>query len=189
MVMTQSSSLTRVAHLIAKINLEKDNTVRQRLKEWYKEGKAKSKPGNKRVSLEVKDCFASLLQWVVDLLPQNSKELPIALDATNIGQNFTILSINVLYRSSGIPVAWKVVKGTEKGSWKPYWQELFQALKDVVPQHYFVIVSADRGLDADWLYEEIMLLGWHPTSENQSSRYIPYLRFRFMAAFSNSCHE
>ncbi len=31
MVMTQSSSLTRVAHLIAKINLEKDNTVRQRL--------------------------------------------------------------------------------------------------------------------------------------------------------------
>ncbi len=72
MVMTQSSSVTRVSHLIAKINQEQDNTVRQRLKEWYKEGKAKSKKGNKRVSLEVKDGFASLLQWIVDLLPQNT---------------------------------------------------------------------------------------------------------------------
>ena len=50
MVMTQSSSLTRVSSLIAKINGEKENTVRQRLKEWYKEGTAKARTGNKRVS-------------------------------------------------------------------------------------------------------------------------------------------
>lgn len=124
MVMTQSSSLTKVSTLIAKINQEKDNTVRQRLKEWYKEGKAKK--GNKRVSLEVKSCFASLLKWIVDLLPQSNQELPMALDATSIGQNFVVLSINVLYRGSAISVAWKVVKGTEKGSWQPYWKELFQ---------------------------------------------------------------
>ncbi len=37
MVMTSSSSLTRVSQLIAKINSEPENTVRQRLKEWYKE--------------------------------------------------------------------------------------------------------------------------------------------------------
>ena len=115
MVMTQSSSLTRVSTLIAKINQEKDNTVRQRLKEWYKEGKAKAKKGNKRVSLEVKGCFASLLKWIVDLLPQSNQELLMALDATSIGQNFVVLSINVLYRGSAIPVAWKVVKGAEKG--------------------------------------------------------------------------
>ncbi|MGL5872409.1 MAG: hypothetical protein ACRC2R_08585 [Xenococcaceae cyanobacterium] len=30
------------------------------------------------------------------------------------------------YRSCGIPIAWKVVKATEKGSWKPYWQELLK---------------------------------------------------------------
>ena len=60
MVMTHSSSLTRVSSLIAKINQEKDNTVRQRLKEWYKEGKAKAKKDNKRVSLEVKDCSVLL---------------------------------------------------------------------------------------------------------------------------------
>ena len=162
MVMTRSSSLSKVSTLIAKINHEPENTVRQRLKEWYKSAEAKTRPGNKRASIEVTECFSSLLRWVIDLLPQTNQELPIAMDATNIGQNFTVLSINVLYRRCAIPVAWKVVKGTEKGSWKPYWKQLFQSLKDIVPPHYLVVVSADRGLYADWLYQEIRALGWHP---------------------------
>jgi hypothetical protein len=161
-VMTHSSSLTKVSNLIAKVNQEQENTVRQRLKEWYKSGESKAKTNTKRASLEVSECFSSLLKWIIDLLPQTNQELPIGMDATNIGQNFTVLSINVLYRRCSIPVAWKVVKGTSKGSWKPYWQELFQSLKDIVPKDYFVIVSADRGLYADWLYEEIVALGWHP---------------------------
>ncbi|MEQ9544388.1 MAG: hypothetical protein RIK85_00040, partial [Marinobacter sp.] len=41
MVMTGSSSLTRVSEFIAKINGEKSNTVRQRLKEWYQDSKGK----------------------------------------------------------------------------------------------------------------------------------------------------
>lgn len=82
---------------------------------------------NKRASIEVNSCFSSLLKWVIDLLPQSNQDLPMAIDATNIGQNFTVLSI-----------------------------------KDIVPQHYLVTVSADRGLYADWLYEEITSLGWHP---------------------------
>ncbi|WP_424101451.1 transposase [Moorena producens] len=162
MVMTKSSSLTRVSHLIAKINQEKENTVRQRLKEWYKEGEAKAKKGNKRVSLEVTECFASLLRWIVDVLPPTTQELPIALDATCLGQNFTVLSINVLIAGSGIPVAWKIVKATQKGSWKPYWQELLSSLKEIVPTDWQVIVAADRGLYAHWLYQEIVNNGWHP---------------------------
>ena len=162
MVMTQSSSLTKVSTLIAKVNQEQENTVRQRLKEWYKSGEAKAKKGNKRASMDVTECFGFLLQWIIDLLPQTTKELPLAIDATSIGQNFTVLSINVLYRRCAIPIAWKVVKGTEKGSWQPYWKQLFQSLKDIVPQDYLVIVSADRGLYASWLYEEIVALGWHP---------------------------
>lgn len=162
MVMTQSSSLSKVSSLIAKINSEQENTVRQRLKEWYKSGAAKTRPGKKRASIEVNSCFRSLLKWVVDLLPQSNQELPMAIDATNIGENFTVLSLNVLYRRCAIPVAWKVVKGTERGSWKPHWIDIFQALKDTVPQHYLVIVIADRGLYADWLFQEIVELGWHP---------------------------
>ena len=162
MVMTQSSSLSKVSALIAKVNAESENTVRQRLKEWYKSGAAKTRPGNKRASIEVESCFSFLLKWVVDLLPGDNQELPIAIDATNISQNFTVLSINVLYRRCAIAVAWKVVKGTERGSWKPHWKKLFQALKEIVPQHYLVIVSVDRGLYADWLFQEIVALGWHP---------------------------
>ena len=162
MVMTQSSSLTKVSNLIARINSEQENTVRQKLKEWYKSAEAKTRPGNKRASIDVSKCFSCLLKWIIDLLPPTNRELPIAMDATNIGQDFTVLSINVLYRRCAIPIAWKIVRGTERGSWKPYWQELFQSLKNIVPPEYFVIVSADRGLYADWLYQEIVKLGWHP---------------------------
>jgi len=45
-VMTKSNSLTQVSHLIAQLNGQKPNTVRQRLKEWYQEAKAKK--GQKR---------------------------------------------------------------------------------------------------------------------------------------------
>ena len=31
-----------------------------------------------------------------------------------------------------------------------------------MPDNFFVIVSAERGLYADWLYQEITNLGWHP---------------------------
>ena len=66
MVMRQSSSLTKVSTLIAKVNQEQENTVRQRLKEWYKSGEAKAEKGNKRASVEVTECCGSLLRWVVD---------------------------------------------------------------------------------------------------------------------------
>jgi len=56
----------------------------------------------------------------------------------------------------------KIVKGTEKGSWKLLWLELFKSLKEVIPNDWQVIVSADRGLYADWLFLEICSLNWHP---------------------------
>lgn len=31
-----------------------------------------------------------------------------------------------------------------------------------MPADWFVIVTTDRGLYADWLYKEIQSLGWHP---------------------------
>ncbi|WP_293108228.1 hypothetical protein [Moorena sp. SIO3I6] len=158
--MTRSSSLTKVSSLIAKINQEKENTVRQRLKEWYLEAEAKS--GKKRAEIVVIDCFADLLKWIIDLWPSECKQLALALDATTLKQNFTVLSIHVLYRGCGIPIAWKVVKATQKGSWRPHWQQLFQSLVDVVPTQMEVIVFADRGLYADWLYKLIRELHWHP---------------------------
>ncbi len=160
MVITGSSSLTRVSEFIARINQEKSNTVRRRLKEWYQDSQAKK--GKKRRELDVTQCFAPLLKWILSLWNSPDKWLPLAIDTTNIGSNFTVLSLNVLYQGCGIPVAWKIVKGTEKGSWKPHWLNLFQLLKDVVPPDWQIIVSADRGLYADWIFEAICSLNWHP---------------------------
>lgn len=160
MVMSRSSSLTQVSTFIGRLNQEKPNTVRQRLKEWYQEAKAKK--GQKRSQLEVSSCFAPLLRWVLSLLPADCQHLPLALDATNIKQNFTVLSINVLYRGCAIPIAWKVVKATQKGTCLPYWQQLVASFKEVIPTDWQVIVCADRGLYADWLYKQIVAVGWHP---------------------------
>jgi len=49
-----------------------------------------------------------------------------------------------------------------KGAWKEHWLNLLQALHTSVPADWFVLVMADRGLYAKWLYREIVHNGWHP---------------------------
>lgn len=160
MVMTKSSSLTQVSNFIAKVNGEKPNTVRQRLKEWYQEAEAKT--GKKRSSLDVSSCFAPLMQWVISLLPRNIEQIALALDATSISDKFVVLSLNIVLAGSGIPIAWCVVKASQPGSWKPHWQKLISQLKTAIPGNFKVIVTADRGLYASWLYQLIVEAGWHP---------------------------
>jgi hypothetical protein len=159
-VMTRSSSLTQVSNFIAQLNQEKPNTVRQRLKEWYLEAPAKK--GEQRRSLTVSRCFAPLLLWAIGLLPPQVEKIALALDATSIGNKFTVLSLNILLAGSGIPVAWSIVHATAPGSWKPHWQQLIAFVADTIPARFQVIVTADRGLYADWLYHTIESVGWHP---------------------------
>lgn len=78
------------------------------------------------------------------------------MDATHIKQNFIVLSLHVLINDSGVPVAWKMVKATQRSSWKLLWQDLFRRVREVVPADWTVVVSADRGLYADWLFHEIV---------------------------------
>jgi hypothetical protein len=70
------------------------------------------------------------------------------MDATTRTSRFTVLCISVLYRGCAIPVAWKLLRGGEKGAWEPYWKALFTSLQGSVPKHWTVIVLADRGLYA-----------------------------------------
>ena len=184
MVMTRSSSLTQVANLIAQIEAEPFQTARSRLKDWYQPATAKKadaialrfpqralhQAGSHRASLEVKSCFVPLLSWVLDLLPPGQQQIALAMDATSIGERLVVLSINILLAGSGIPVAWAIVPGNTKGSWQPHWLELINHLHAAIPKHYTVIVTADspkgtlreRGLYADWLYQVIVGVGWHP---------------------------
>jgi hypothetical protein len=68
----------------------------------------------------------------------------------------------VLYRGCAIPVAWTVLPATEKHAWRGEWLRMLRQVRAVVPRRFFVIVLADRGLYARWLFQRIVRLGWHP---------------------------
>lgn len=68
----------------------------------------------------------------------------------------------MLVRGCAIPVAWKVLPAHAKGSWRPYWEGLLAHLQGSVPTGWLVLVLADRGLYAQWLYGAIVRCGWHP---------------------------
>jgi hypothetical protein len=59
-------------------------------------------------------------------------------------------------------VAWKLLKAGEAGEWKVHWEEMLKRLEGVVPSDWLVVVMADRGLYAAWLYRAIQERGWHP---------------------------
>lgn len=155
-----AAGLAQISALLALVLEQEEQTVFQRLREWYLDAKHKS--GKKRRELDVTSCFAPLLTWVVRMFEPGNQQLVLVLDATSLGERWTILSISVVIRSCAIPVAWKVLGGHEKGSWRPHWEGLLSHLSGCVPQEWRVIVLADRGLYARWLWEAIRGCGWHP---------------------------
>ena len=151
--------LTRLSKGLAKIEQVPAGRLRQRLREFSYEAEAKR--GNKRREVKVEACFADLLRSVLRGW-QGKKELALAMDASQLAERFTVLSISVMYRGCGIPVAWKIIPAMQEGEWRPYWEGLLGAMEGVVPPDWKVIVMADRGLYAAWLYQAIQRLGWHP---------------------------
>ena len=117
-------------------------------------------------------CFAPLLRWVLKDWPDD--RLAIALDASTLGQRFTVLCLSVVYRGSAVPVAWKIVTATNPGSWKEPWLGLLAQFHEAVPAAWTVVVLADRGLYAKWLFEGIRELNWHPRLRiNQGGKFRP----------------
>jgi hypothetical protein len=133
-------------------------TLRSRLQEFYQPATAKS--GTRRDELDVTTCFAPLLAWTLKGWP--STRLALALDATSLGDRFTVLSISVVYRGSATPVAWKVLPANVAHPWKPEWLALLAAFSELVPPGWTVVVMTDRGLYARWLFRALVALGWHP---------------------------
>lgn len=157
-VLARSCALTTVTVILAALLTCKENTVRQRLREFTYEAAAKR--GTHRRDLDVTTCFQPLLAWVVSAW--EGTQLPLALDATYLGDRFVVLSVSVLYRSCAIPVAWHIVPATQHGAWRPAWLRLFRLLGRAVPRDWTVLVLADRGLYARWLFRRIVRLHWHP---------------------------
>jgi len=158
MILAQASGLSRVAWVISQLLGQSHACVQQRLREFYLP--ASKKWGGPRRDLDVSACFGPLLAWV--LRGWRDARLAIALDATNRGDRFTVLSIHVVIRACAIPVAWKVVLAHQRGSWQPHWLGLLDQFASVVPEGMTVIAMTDEGLYAKWLYKKIRQLGWHP---------------------------
>ena len=165
MVVAQSCGLTSVAAALAKLLDKKENTVRQQLRESYQAARdkkgAKGK-GVQRQTLDAAPCFAPLVKWILSGWPATEPRLALAMDATTLAARFTVLAISIVYRGCAIPVAWVVLPATTPGSWQPHWLALFEHLRASVPGDWTVIVLADRGLYAKWLYHAIQHAGWHP---------------------------
>ena len=158
MVLARSCGRTAVSAFVASLQHRQENTVRQQLREWCYEAVAKR--GDQRQTLAVEACFAPLLRWV--LRWWQGPQLALALDATTLGDRFVVLAVSVLYRGCAIPVAWAVLPATATGAWKAEWLRLLQHLQATIPATMTVIVLADRGLYARWLFRAIVRRGWHP---------------------------
>jgi hypothetical protein len=158
MVLARSCALSAVSLCLAQGLGRKPNTVRQQLREWCYEARAKR--GGPRQEVHVESCFAPLLGWV--LSGWEGHQLALAVDATTLGQRFVVLVISVLYRGCAIPVAWTVLPAGEKHAWRREWLRMLRQVRAAVPRRFFVIVLADRGLYARWLFRRIVRLGWHP---------------------------
>lgn len=158
MVLARSCALSAISHFLAKGMQRKEQTVRQQLREWYDD--APRKRGTKRQELRVETCFPLLLGWVVSWW--QGTQLALAIDATAWGTRFVVLAVSVVYRGCAVPVAWVVLPANTKHAWRREWLCLLRRLRPAVPRHWTVIVLADRGLYAPWLFRRLTRLGWHP---------------------------
>ncbi len=159
MLVFDGCGMTRLSNGLAKLEEVPAPRLRQRLREFYYEATAKR--GKKRREVDVQDCFGDLLAGMVRGW-QGEKALALSLDASTLGTRFTVLNLSVMYRGCGIPVAWIIIPAKQKGSWRPHWERLLEKVAAAVPKEWKVIVMADRGLYAAWLFRAIQRLGWHP---------------------------
>jgi len=178
MVLTQSCGLTTVSMFLSTLRGTTYDAQRQQLREWCYD--AADQRGKGRREVDVSVCFAPLLGWVLALWPPGERRLALALDATTLGQRFTVRAISVVYRGCAIPVAWHVVPATTKGKWRPHWERLLRQVGAEGPEDWLVIVLADRGLYARWLFQAIVARHWHPFLRiNQQGHYRPTGQTRF----------
>ena len=158
MVLARSCALTAVSAFLATWLHRKEDAVRQQLREFCYEATAKR--GTARQELVVETCFVPLLAWIVD--QWEGTQVALALDATTLGTRFTVLALSVVYRGCAIPVAWTVLAATATHAWRREWLRMLRQVRRAIPRAWTVLVLADRGLYARWLFRRITRLGWHP---------------------------
>jgi hypothetical protein len=101
MVLARACALTAVSAFLALGLDRKAKTVRQQVREFCSEAKAKR--GGPRQEGNGERCFAPVVVW--GLSGWEGNQLALAVDATTLGQRFGVLGVSVLYRGCVMPVA------------------------------------------------------------------------------------
>ena len=158
MVLARSCALTAVSAFLAPWLGRTEHTVRPQWREFCYEATAER--GTARCALRVETCFLPLRAWVVSWW--QGTPLALALAATTLGTRWMVLALSVVYRGGAIPVVWVVLPATAKHAWRREWLRRLRQVHRAVPRAWTVLVLADRGLYARWLFRRITRLGWHP---------------------------
>jgi hypothetical protein len=158
MVLARSCALTAVSAFLATWLGRQEHTVRQQWRECCYDATAKR--GTDRCALPVETCCVPLLAWVVSWW--QGPPLALALDATTLGTRLTVLGLSVVYRGGALPVVWVVLSATATQAWRREWLRMLRPVHRAVPRSWTVLVLADRGVYARWLFRRITRLGGHP---------------------------
>ena len=145
--------------------------------------RASGVPSAKRCHVET--CFAPLLGWVVSWW--QGTQLALAIDATTLGTRFVVLAVSVVYRGCAIPVAWVILPAGAKHAWRREWLRLLRRLRPAIPRGWTVIVLADRGLYAPWLFRRIVTPGLASVFAHQHGRQLSARRARVLAPLAELC--
>ena len=184
MVVTHAVQLTTVVLQLAVLLGQQVNTVRQRLRELF--GPADRKAGDRRTTVDPHACCGPLVRWVTG--GWADRRIALALDASNLGDRFTVLAAAIVYRGVGIPVAWRVLPGGTPGeSWNDIWVALVRRVMAAVGDDRRVFVLTDRGLESATLFRALVTAGCHPLMRAKAGghfRPAGWRRFRPMGRFA-----
>jgi hypothetical protein len=139
---------TRVCLFLANLTHLAPNTWRQRLK------RLRHQPFPEQT------LFPTLLRLVVAWL--RLPQVFLALDATTLGNRWTVLALGVVVHQHTIPIAWQVVRGNTKGAWLPRCTQMLALLQGALPKSIPVYVLTDWGLWSPQLFAAIVRNRWHP---------------------------
>ena len=163
-VLARSCALTAVSSLLTAGMKRQEQSVRQQRRAWYYD--TPRQRGTKRQAGHVETCFPVLLGGVVSWW--HGPPLALAIDATTVGTRCVGLAVSVVYRGGAMPVAGVVLPAHTTQAWRRAWLRLLRRLRPAMPRGWTVIVLADRGLYAPWLFRRIVTLGWQPFLRSNS---------------------
>lgn len=149
----ESAVLDELEHTAPRVNL------RQRLREWLKNGRDKARPCD--AAVDVSAAFPERVRWVLDWW-EGSPVLPLAIDAVAHKDRVVALVISVLYRGCAIPIAWPMVPANRSGAWMPHILTLIDQVAPTIPATWQTIVLVDRGLWSPQLWAHLQQRQMHP---------------------------